>query len=87
MLSLDVDIVLAEDIEDSVPCESALTSHQHPHDAAWYAISPCGDVSALCHQRRQKAFRDGGWKCYPKHGSGCLAFHEWDTLTWEPVRS
>ena len=81
-----VDLSLLEADVGKIPCRSSLRHHQKPHDAVWWAISPCEDVTPVCERRRQKCFQDGGWNCVILDGSVCTAFHAYEVLTFSPVR-
>ena len=81
-----VDLSLLEQDFEKTQCGSTLRGHQNPHDADFWAISPCNDVTPVCLKRRQKCYRDGGWQCVIINGSGCTAFHAYEVLTFTPVR-
>lgn len=81
-----VDFSVLEDVLGAIPCRSSLRGHQEPHDADWYSIGPCLDVTSVCERRRRKAFADGGWQCVVLDGQGCNAFHPYDQLRFTPVR-
>lgn len=80
------DLSHLEEQLDDTPCRSSLRGHQEPHNADWWAIAPCQDVTPVCEARRRKAFRDGGWQCVVMDGAGCRGWHEYNHLTFEPVR-
>ena len=78
--------ILVDDFE--VPCcESVLHAEWKlpPHEAHWYAASPCLSLIAVCEDRRRKCLRDGSWKCTPKDMGGCTGVHEYHQIEWTKV--
>lgn len=52
----DLDLVLLQDLEFEIQCESVQPHHQHAHTADWVAIHKCGHSMNLCEFRRQETF-------------------------------
>ena len=71
---------------EKTQCRSTLKGHTEPHEAHFWAISPCEDITPVCARRERKCFRDGGWQCVIVDGSGCNGWHAYEVLTFTPVR-
>ena len=50
----DLDLVLLQDLEFEIQCESSQPHHQHAHTADWVAVHKCGHSMNLCEFRRQE---------------------------------
>jgi len=50
----DLDLVLLQDLEFEIQCESDLSHHKHAHTADWILVLSCGHSVNLCESRRQE---------------------------------
>ena len=84
----DVELTVLVDELEIPCCESVLHNIDWklpPHEARWYAASPCMSLIAVCEDRRRKCERDGGWRCTPDLFGGCTAQHAYDEIDWTKV--
>ena len=82
----DLDLVLLQDLEFEIQCESTLSHHQHAHKANWVVIyKECGCSANLCESRRQEATADYEQSIYMAcHRHFDMDFDE-SSVSWLPI--
>lgn len=72
-----------EEQTERIKCDSILHLDRPRHDAHWWALGPCGDVIAVCEDRRRLCRHHDGWVC----SLGCNGKHPYDHIEWDRIPS
>lgn len=80
-LDAEFDLLIESAYDTPIPCESTQNRcrQKGPHEAHWWAHSPCGSIIPLCAWRRLEMRRNGSWMC---NGH----WESWDQIEWVPIQ-